>query len=87
MKKRHKVGSRRRRHPIWNQTRHGNAHVSDGQEGFWASFPKGTSAQAVLDEYMSTADYTGATGTFTVEAEIEGRLASVRVGPGGEVRS
>ena len=67
----------------WNQVQQGNAHVSDGQEGFWSEFPAGTSAQAVLDEYMSTADYTGATGTFTVTARISGNLASVDVGPGG----
>lgn len=69
----------------WNQQQQGNAHVSDGQEGYWATFPRGTSAQRVLDVYMATADYSGATGTFTVTAEIEGRMASVRVGPGGEV--
>lgn len=71
----------------WNQVQDGNAHVSDGAEGFWAEFPAGTTAQAVLDDYMSTADYSGATGTFRVTAEIDGALASVRVGPGGEVRS
>lgn len=69
----------------WNQTKQGNAHVSDGAEGFWATFPDGTSARQVLDEYMSTADYSGATGMFTVTAEINGELCSCRVGPGGEV--
>jgi hypothetical protein len=68
----------------WNQTQQGNAHVEDGAEGFWASFPEGTTAQAVLDEYMSTADYSGATGSFVVRAEIGGATASVRIGPGGE---
>jgi len=71
----------------WNQIKDGNARVSDGAEGYWASFPAGTSARTVLDEYLSTADYSGATGTFTVRAEIDGDLASVVVGPGGEVRS
>ncbi len=71
----------------WNEVPSGNAHVSDGAMGFWATFPSGTSAQAVLNEYMSTADYSSATGTFTVSAEIEGRVASVKVGAGGEVQS
>ena len=71
----------------WNQTRDGNAHVSDGAEGFWSHFPAGTTAQAVLDEYMATADYSAATGTFAVWAEIDGDTASVRVGPGGDVQS
>jgi len=69
----------------WNQQQEGNAHVSDGQEGYWATFPRGTSAQRVLDTYMATADYSGATGTFTVTATIDGDMASVRVGPGGEI--
>lgn len=69
----------------WNQVRRGNAWVTDGAEGFWAQFPAGTSAQEVLDEYLATADYSGATSTFTVRAEIAGNVASVRVGPGGEV--
>ena len=70
----------------WNQVKNGNAYVSDGAVGCWASFPPGTSAKAVLDDYMSTADYSAATGTFTVCAEIEGNIATVVVGPGGEVR-
>ena len=69
----------------WNQQQEGNAHVSDGQEGYWATFPQGTSAKKVLDVYMSTADYSAGTGTFTVTAKIGGDVASVRVGPGGEV--
>jgi len=69
----------------WNQVKDGNAHVSDGAEGFWATFPAGTSAQTVLDEYMSTADYSAATAKFSVTAEIEGNTASCTVGPGGEV--
>jgi hypothetical protein len=69
----------------WNQAQRGNAHVSDGAEGFWADFPPGTSAQKVLDTYMATADYSGATGPFVVRAEIDGDVASVRVGPGGVV--
>jgi hypothetical protein len=75
-----------RRPPVvWNQTQQGNAHVSDGAEGFWASFPRGTSAQSVLKAFLATADYSAATGTFTVTAEIEGRMASARMGPGGEI--
>ena len=69
----------------WNQVQRGNAHVTDGAEGFWADFPPGTSAQAVLDAYLATADYSAATGSFTVTAEIDGNVASVRVGPGGVV--
>jgi len=65
----------------WNQAMQGNAHVSDGAEGYWAEFPEGTSAQAVLDDYMSTADYSGATQAFDVVAEIGCRFASVRVQP------
>ncbi len=76
----------KRRATQWYQTRRGNAHVSDGSMGFWATFPKGTTAKTVLDDYMSTADYTAATAAFTVEAEIDGHIASVRVGPGGAVR-
>jgi len=88
MAKRHKVGrGRRRLAPVsWNQSGSGNAHVGDGQEGFWAKFPAGTSAQAVLDTYLSTADYTGSTKAFRVTAGIGGDLASVRVEPGGDVR-
>ena len=71
----------------WNQTKDGNAHVTDGAEGYWATFPVGTSAKEVLDIFLDTADYTGATGKFTVEAEIGGQLASVQVGPGGDVLS
>ena len=56
----------------WNQTKDGNAHVTDGAEGYWATFPVGTSAKEVLDIFLDTADYTGATGKFTVEAEIGG---------------
>lgn len=70
----------------WNEIGQGNAHVSDGCMGFWAEFPAGTSAREVLAEYMLTANYTGATGTFVVRAEIDGDLASVRVGPGGQVQ-
>jgi len=70
----------------WNQTQQGNAWVSDGAEGYWAEFPAGTSARQVLDAYMATADYSGATATFTVRAEIDGQVATVRVGPGGEVQ-
>lgn len=70
---------------IWNEIGEGNAHVGDGCVGSWATFPEGTTAQAVLDDYMSTADYDGATGEFTVTAEIDGQLASCRVGPGGEI--
>ena len=33
----------------WNQTKDGNAHVTDGAEGYWATFPVGTSAKEVLD--------------------------------------
>jgi hypothetical protein len=73
--------------PRWNQAQEGNAWVSDGQEGFWATFPEGTTAATVLTEYMSTADYSGATGTFCVRAEIDGDTASIQVGPGGEVQS
>ncbi len=85
----------------WNQEMQGNAHVSDGAEGYWAEFgappyeeglsdgaegywaefPEGTSAQAVLDDYMSTADYSGATKAFVVTAEIGGQVAQVRVQP------
>ena len=79
------VHASRRHRPKWNQQQQGNAWVTDGQEGFWATFPKGTSAKEVLDSYMDTADYSGATGTFTVRAEIDGDVASVRVGPGGEI--
>jgi len=71
----------------WNQVRRGTAWVSDGAEGFWADFPAGTSAEDVLAEYLSTADYSGATGTFIVRAEIGGDVATVKVGPGGEVQS
>ena len=71
----------------WNEVCEGNAHVSDDCVGSWATFPAGTSAQEVLDEYMSTADYSGATGSFVVTATIDGDTASVRVGPGGEVQS
>ena len=67
----------------WNQVKVGNAHVSDGAEGFWAEFPAGTSAKTVLDDYMSTADYSGTTSHFLVTAEINGNLADVVVGPGG----
>lgn len=69
----------------WNQVQQGNAWVTDGAEGFWAEFPAGTSAKVVLVDYMSTADYSGATGAFTVRAEIDEDVASLRVGPGGEV--
>jgi hypothetical protein len=71
----------------WNEAGRGNAHVSDGCIGYWSEFQEGTTAQMVLDDFMSTADYSGATGTFVVEAEIDGQLASVCVGPGGEVQS
>lgn len=71
----------------WNEAGRGNARVSDGCMGFWADFPVGTSARAVLYDYMSTADYSAAMVSFTVEAEIDGDVASVRVGPGGEVQS
>jgi hypothetical protein len=70
----------------WNQVQQGNAHVSDGQEGFWAQFPVGTSAEDVLADYLDGADYSAATGEFTVQAEIDGHTASCQVGPGGEVR-
>ncbi|MGA7122344.1 MAG: hypothetical protein WBY94_19735 [Polyangiaceae bacterium] len=63
----------------WNETQDGNAHVSDGAVGFWANFPPGTSAKAVLDEYMSTADYDGATAEFVVTAEIDGQIATTTV--------
>lgn len=79
-----KQARKKRCAPIrWNQAAIGNAHVSDGQEGFWARFPRGTSAREVLDLYLDTADYSGATGHFTVRAEIGGQVASARVGPGG----
>jgi len=67
----------------WNQQKIGNAWVTDGAEGFWAQFPRGTSAQTVLNVYLSTADYSGATGTFDVTAHINGDVASCRLGPGG----
>jgi hypothetical protein len=88
MAKRHKVGQgRRRRAPVsWNQVGRGNAHVSDAQEGFWAKFPAGTSAQDVLDTYLSTANYVGSTKAFRVTAGIGGDFASVRIEPGGDVR-
>jgi len=69
----------------WNQNQDGNAWVNDGAEGYWAHFPAGTTAQDVLDDFMSTADYSAATGTFAVRAEISGTVASVIVGPGGTI--
>jgi hypothetical protein len=65
----------------WNQVGDGNAHVSDGVMTFWATFPRGTSAKAVLEAYMSTADYSGSTKPFRVVAEIDGHMASTRVQP------
>lgn len=49
----------------WNQVQDGNAHVSDGQEGYWAHFPDGTSAKEVLAAYLATADYSAATAEST----------------------
>jgi hypothetical protein len=68
----------------WNQVQNGNAHVSDGVMGFWASFLPGTTAQEVLDNYMSTADYSAATCDFTVTATIEGDVARTIVHVLGE---
>jgi hypothetical protein len=73
----------------WNQAVRGNVHVSDGAEGFWAQMRPDVTAQEALDEYMSTADYSAATGAFTVTAEVlsgkhEGDTKTLRVGPGGE---
>jgi hypothetical protein len=65
----------------WNQAGQGNAYVSDGAERYWAEFPAGTSAQAVLDDYMSTADYSWATEAFFVTAEIGDLRVRVRVQP------
>lgn len=71
----------------WNQHCYGNAWVNDGAVGFWATFAAGTTAQKVLDDYMSTADYSAATGLFQVCAVIDGDVAICTVGPGGEVQS
>jgi hypothetical protein len=54
----------------WNQSGEGNVHVSDGQEGFWASFPKTITAKKALAEYMRTADYSEATRAFNVRATV-----------------
>lgn len=68
----------------WEQVPGGNAHVADGCMGFWAEFPRGSTARQVLEEYMATADYTSATEEFEVTAEINGEICSCKVGPGGE---
>ena len=69
----------------WSEINGGqNAHVSDGCMGYWADFPSGTSAADVLEAYMATADYSGATADVTVTATIDGETASVVVGPDGE---
>lgn len=54
---------------IWNQQQQGNVHVSDGAEGYWATFPDGTAATA-LAEYLRTADYSAAKASFVVRAEV-----------------
>lgn len=62
--------------PQWNTVKQGNARVTDGEMTFWADFPAGTSAAEVLDAYLDTADYSGATERFTVVAEIDGQTWS-----------
>lgn len=62
--------------PEWNTVKQGNACVTDGEMTFWADFPTGTSAAEVLDAYLDTADYSGATERFTVVAEIDGQTWS-----------
>lgn len=52
----------------WNQAGKGNAHVSDGLEGFWTT--TNLDALAVLDAFLSTADYDNAATSFTVTATI-----------------
>ncbi|HEU5276821.1 MAG TPA: hypothetical protein VFU97_24405 [Xanthobacteraceae bacterium] len=59
----------------WNQARKGNATVFDGSERFWKEFPAGTTAEAVLADYLNTADYDYATKDFVIEAEIDGQIA------------
>jgi hypothetical protein len=71
---------------IWNQSGTGNAHVHDGQEGYWATFQDGATAEEVLDEYLRTADYTAATDPYVfVTAAIGDSSATraVRIGPEG----
>ena len=67
----------------WNEIGEGNAHVSDGACGFWATFRRGTTARDVLEAYLATADYESATGQFRVVATIGEDTASAAVGPGG----
>jgi hypothetical protein len=54
----------------WNQGGNGNVHVSDGQEGYWATFGPSVTAAHALREYLRTADYGNATRAFTVTATV-----------------
>lgn len=69
----------------WNQAGEGNVHVTDGGQGYWATVPSEWTVEQALDEYMSTADYSEATATFTVRAHmLDGRqhnLAHITVSP------
>ena len=67
----------------WTEIGEGNAPVRDGVCGFWATFRRGTTARAVLEAYLATADYASATARFLVTATIDGDTASAAVGPGG----
>ncbi len=66
---------------IWNQSGEGNVHVSDGQEGYWATMPEGTTAVQALAEFLRTADYSAATESFTVTAKIGDDVAEEIVNP------
>lgn len=69
----------------WNQSQVGNAHVSDGCMGYWAEYPVGTAAIDVLNDFLSTADYSASTADFVVRAEIDGNVSSRTVRAGGYV--
>lgn len=55
---------------IWqNSNGRGNAWVSDGQEGYWATVPANWTARMALDEYIRTADYGECDSPFTIVCE------------------